>query len=99
MSWHAYLRLRCWAYLPHNATRCCVVCPQYRRLALGAACNQAVMLVTDVVPENEAEVFALHNWREVAGKTHARVFTFLVGRVEAEEREAKWMACANMGEW
>ncbi|XP_052121652.1 voltage-dependent calcium channel subunit alpha-2/delta-1-like [Frankliniella occidentalis] len=75
---------------------------KYRRQSLGAACNQAVMLVTDVVPEHEEELFRVHNRPELdnPGQTHARVFTFVIKEpAQGEAREAQWMACANMGEY
>ncbi|KAE8748978.1 hypothetical protein FOCC_FOCC004384, partial [Frankliniella occidentalis] len=42
------------------------------------ALEDAVMLVTDVVPEHEEELFRVHNRPELdnPGQTHARVFTF-----------------------
>ncbi|KAK3928541.1 Voltage-dependent calcium channel subunit alpha-2/delta-4 [Frankliniella fusca] len=73
---------------------------KYRRQSLGAACNQAVMLVTDIVPEHEEELFRLHNRLELdsPGQAHARVFTFVVEEpAHGAAREAQWMACANMG--
>lgn len=77
-----------------------VLLEKYRREDLGTGCNQAVMLVTDLVPEHEEELFRTHNRPELdnPSHTHARVFTFIVGDwAQGPPREAQWMACANKG--
>ncbi|CAH1392782.1 unnamed protein product [Nezara viridula] len=68
----------------------------YRNERRGAACNQAIMLVTDGVPYSFEEIFRQWNW-ERDPETPVRVFTYLIGREVADVREVKWMACANKG--
>lgn len=62
-------------------------------------CNQAIMLVTDGVPENFYELFKLYNWRNGTQFMPVRMFTYLIGREVPEIRDMKWMACANHGEY
>lgn len=62
-------------------------------------CNQAIMLVTDGVPENFHELFKTHNWKNGTIGMPVRVFTYLIGREVPEIRDMKWMACANHGEY
>nr|XP_024215469.1 voltage-dependent calcium channel subunit alpha-2/delta-3 isoform X2 [Halyomorpha halys] len=68
----------------------------YRNERRGAACNQAIMLVTDGVPYSFEEIFRKWNWGKDP-ETPVRVFTYLIGREVADVREVKWMACANKG--
>ncbi|XP_050520547.1 voltage-dependent calcium channel subunit alpha-2/delta-3 isoform X2 [Daktulosphaira vitifoliae] len=70
---------------------------KYREQKRGTMCNQAIMLVTDGVPENFYELFKLFNWREGTQGMPVRVFTYLIGREVPETRDVKWMACANHG--
>ncbi|XP_055882009.1 voltage-dependent calcium channel subunit alpha-2/delta-3-like isoform X2 [Biomphalaria glabrata] len=56
-------------------------------------CNKAIMLVTDGAPENFDSIFDEYNW---PNKT-VRVFTFLIGKEVPDNRQTKWMACANKG--
>ncbi|KAJ1527843.1 hypothetical protein ONE63_007783 [Megalurothrips usitatus] len=67
--------------------------------AIGASCNQAVMVVTDVVPEHFEDLFRKHNRpRGNEPGTHARVFTFVTQDWSQETSwKAQWMACANQG--
>ncbi|KMY93563.1 uncharacterized protein Dsimw501_GD10984, isoform C [Drosophila simulans] len=58
----------------------------------GAQCNQAIM--ND--PENNREVFELHNWRDPPYKP-VRVFTYLIGKEVANWDDIRWMACENQG--
>ncbi|XP_050423837.1 voltage-dependent calcium channel subunit alpha-2/delta-3 isoform X2 [Adelges cooleyi] len=70
---------------------------KYRERNMGAMCNQAIMLVTDGVPENFYSLFKSFNWREGTKGMPVRVFTYLIGREVPEIRDVKWMACANHG--
>lgn len=62
-------------------------------------CNQAIMLVTDGVPENFYSLFKLYNWKNGTMGMPVRVFTYLIGREVPEIRDMKWMACANHGKF
>lgn len=66
---------------------------------MGAMCNQAIMLVTDGVPENFYEIFKSYNWRNGTMGMPVRVFTYLIGRELPEFRDMNWMACANHGKY
>ena len=75
---------------------------QYRVEKRGAACNQAIMLITDGVPENYKDIFLYYNWYNNPSDPQkadmpVRIFTYLIGREVADYREVKWMACANRG--
>ncbi|KAL4216859.1 Voltage-dependent calcium channel subunit alpha-2/delta-4 [Mactra antiquata] len=58
-------------------------------------CNKAILLITDGVPEHYDLVFKYHtkNFTDI----QTRVFTFLIGREVDDDREVRWMACANKG--
>ncbi|KQS62708.1 voltage-dependent calcium channel subunit alpha-2/delta-3 isoform X3 [Drosophila erecta] len=62
----------------------------------GAQCNQAIMIIGDGAPENNREVFELHNWRDPPYKP-VRVFTYLIGKEVANWDDIRWMACENQG--
>ncbi|XP_053385915.1 voltage-dependent calcium channel subunit alpha-2/delta-3-like isoform X2 [Mercenaria mercenaria] len=61
----------------------------------GKLCNMAILLITDGVPEHYDAVFKYwtHEFRNIT----TRVFTFLIGREIDDDREVRWMACANKG--
>ncbi|KAK7872369.1 hypothetical protein R5R35_006993 [Gryllus longicercus] len=77
-------------------TKAFLLLQDYRTRHEGAACNQAIMLVTDGVPYNYKEIFRTYNWQDLP-RMPVRVFTYLIGREVADVREVKWMACANQG--
>ncbi|XP_059146243.1 voltage-dependent calcium channel subunit alpha-2/delta-3-like [Physella acuta] len=58
-------------------------------------CNRAIIIVTDGAPENFEQVFYRFNWPHKL----TRVFTFLIGKEVPENRQTKWMACVNKGEF
>lgn len=62
----------------------------------GAQCNQAIMIIGDGAPENNQEVFQLHNWRDPPYRP-VRVFTYLIGKEVANWDDIRWMACENQG--
>ncbi|VVC36695.1 Hypothetical protein CINCED_3A011455 [Cinara cedri] len=78
-------------------TRAFETLEKYREGNMGAMCNQAIMLVTDGVPENFYELFKLYNWKNGTMNMPVRVFTYLIGREDPEIRDMQWMACANHG--
>ncbi|XP_033745436.1 voltage-dependent calcium channel subunit alpha-2/delta-3-like isoform X2 [Pecten maximus] len=59
-------------------------------------CNKAIMLITDGAPEGYEKIFEERNWQSENRKP-VRMFTFLIGREVSDNRNAKWMACANKG--
>lgn len=54
------------------------------------------MIIGDGAPENNREVFELHNWRDPPYKP-VRVFTYLIGKEVANWDDIRWMACENQG--
>jgi voltage-dependent calcium channel alpha-2/delta-3 len=60
---------------------------------IGANCNQAIMLVTDGVPERYEELFKVYNMPHKP----VRVFTYLIGREISDLKAANHMACTNRG--
>ncbi|XP_065211724.1 voltage-dependent calcium channel subunit alpha-2/delta-3-like isoform X3 [Planococcus citri] len=74
------------------------VLESHRRDKLASMCNQAIMLITDGVPDSYIEIFKKFNWKNSTESPFpVRVFTYLIGRDGADFRETKWMACANKG--
>ena len=67
----------------------------------GACCNQAIMLITDGVPENYKEIFKFYNWKNSENPDdvdiNVRIFTYIIGREVADVKDARWMACENRG--
>ncbi len=61
--------------------------------SLGSNCNQAIMLVTDGVPESYEEIFKLYNMPHKP----VRIFTYLIGREISDLKAANQMACNNRG--
>ncbi|XP_060080989.1 voltage-dependent calcium channel subunit alpha-2/delta-3-like [Ylistrum balloti] len=59
-------------------------------------CNKAIMLITDGAPEGYEKIFEERNWK-TDNRKPVRMFTFLIGREVSDNRNAKWMACANKG--
>ncbi|XP_014217943.1 voltage-dependent calcium channel subunit alpha-2/delta-4-like [Copidosoma floridanum] len=75
---------------------------EFRETRRGACCNQAIMLVTDGVPDNYKEIFQRFNWADSPENPDradmpVRIFTYLIGREVADVRDSRWMACANRG--
>lgn len=54
------------------------------------------MIIGDGAPENNQEVFQLHNWRDPPYRP-VRVFTYLIGKEVANWDDIRWMACENQG--
>lgn len=68
----------------------------------GACCNQAIMLVTDGIPESHKEIFQRYNWASNLDNPDmadmpVRIFTYVIGREVADVRDSRWTACANRG--
>lgn len=69
---------------------------------MGSCCNQAIMLITDGVPENYREIFRQFNWAYNTtdpdkADMPVRMFTYVIGREVADITDVRWMACANRG--
>ncbi|XKL59236.1 hypothetical protein PGB90_000252 [Kerria lacca] len=74
------------------------VLESHRRELLGSMCNQAIMLITDGVPDSYTAIFKKFNWgNSTEPPFPVRVFTYLIGRDGTDFRETRWMACANQG--
>lgn len=84
---------RYWRY-DHNYN----VFSQHRRDHLASMCNQAIMLITDGVPDSYADIYRRFNWKNSTEPPFpVRVFTYLIGRDGVDFRDTRWMACANHG--
>lgn len=59
----------------------------------GAGCNQAIMLISDGVPQDFNETFREYNWPDI----HVRLFTYLIGLEVPDFKLIKEMACINQG--
>lgn len=75
---------------------------QSRNERLGSCCNQAIMLITDGVPDNYKEIFQRYNWADSPDNPEqadmpVRMFTYVIGREVPDIRDSRWMACANRG--
>ncbi|KAJ8670395.1 hypothetical protein QAD02_001654 [Eretmocerus hayati] len=74
---------------------------RFRNESLGASCNQAIMLITDGVPDNFKDIFKEWNWEDKENPDLAdmpvRMFTYIIGREVADVRDSRWIACANRG--
>ncbi|XP_030369817.1 voltage-dependent calcium channel subunit alpha-2/delta-3 isoform X2 [Scaptodrosophila lebanonensis] len=77
-------------------TRAFEILEETKTSSRGAQCNQAIMIIGDGAPENNREVFELHNWRDPPYKP-VRVFTYLIGKEVANWDDIRWMACENQG--
>lgn len=73
----------------------------FKREGMGAHCNQAIMLVSDGVPDNInntlIEMFKNFTWDENGRDKAVRIFTYLIGKEVADIAEIKWIACSNLG--
>lgn len=77
-----------------------ISCTQHRRDHLASMCNQAIMLITDGVPDSYADIYRRYNWKNLTEPPFpVRVFTYLIGRDGVDFRDTRWMACANHGEF
>lgn len=64
-------------------------------IILGAACNQAIMLITAGIDYDfNFDLFKLYNWHS---NNPVRIFTYQIGSDCTDARHMEWIACANMG--
>ncbi|KAF2881973.1 hypothetical protein ILUMI_24201 [Ignelater luminosus] len=74
---------------------------KYRKIrkCLGKSkyCNQAIMLVTDGIPNNVSTIINEYNRIANESSIPIRIFTFLVGKEASHLSDSIWIACSNRG--
>lgn len=68
----------------------------YRTNDEGAGCNQAIMLISDGVPQDFNDTFRQYNWPNETYR-HVRLFTCLIGAEGLDLEYMEEMACFNQG--